>query len=261
MGLEKASLEVGKEVIVQAKNGKRVLEAAKSAKIDTAGLRLAPQLESDVVEVPQKKGFCHEFWDSIVNEKAQCTLSNGEPVSLGTPTQVNYHYYLHSFNGMLNNNSPINFNRPLKPVCFNEAYPTVADAISVSDYGFKTLTPLKENLTVYRCIPKRPPFFKQENAIFEKAINLKPGETIAMREYAYCTPDIKYSQQFLNEEGLMYEISLPKGARISQGYFDGYRDYILPRYSRFRCISNETLEDGTHKIKLEYILPDDSWRK
>lgn len=61
---------------------------------------------------------------------------------------------------------------------------------------------------------------------------------------------------------IIYEISLPKGSRISQGTYDyGFRDYVLPRYSRFKCISNETLEDGSHKIKLEYILPDESWRK
>ncbi|MGN0030456.1 MAG: hypothetical protein ACI37Q_00705 [Candidatus Gastranaerophilaceae bacterium] len=61
MWLEKTALELGKEFIIQAKNGKRVLAAAKPVKIDTTGLRLAPQLETDVVQVPQKKGLCHEF--------------------------------------------------------------------------------------------------------------------------------------------------------------------------------------------------------
>lgn len=54
---------------------------------------------------------------------------------------------------------------------------------------------------------------------------------------------------------LLYEIFIPKGARVSRSGSNGYEECVLPRYSRFKCISNETSKDGLHNIKLEYILP------
>lgn len=50
MGIEKAGLQLGKEIIAWAKVGKNLL-ATKPVKVNTAGLRLAHPLEGDVVQV------------------------------------------------------------------------------------------------------------------------------------------------------------------------------------------------------------------
>jgi len=266
MGIEKAGLQLGKEIIAWARNGKSVL-ATRPIKVNIAELKLAHQLDTDIVELSSKKGFCHEYWSKWGNKRnLKLILEDGERVSLNTPTQVRYHASLNSFNHMLNNTGRIDLNRKLKAPSYYEPYPpTVKDTITVTDIAFKRLAPIAEDLTVYRCIPKRPSFLQGHHELFQKSISVKPGETTVMREYAYCTPDTSYAKAFLGDEcGILYEISLPKGARISQGtagYRCSYGDYVLPRYSRFKCISNEILEDGSHKIKLEYILPDESWRK
>lgn len=256
MVLEKAGLNLGKEIIAWTRaNGKSLL-ATKPVKVDTAGLRLAPQLEDDVVQIQSKKGFCQEFWGRMVKKRLR--YKNGEIVSLGTPTTVEHHWSLYSFNGMLNGTSPVDLGRALKPSFYHGPELTVKEGIFITDFGFKKkLSPITENITVYRGIPSRPPFMKAENYLFEEAINLKPGEIIAMREYAYVTTNINYAAKgYTGDKGILYEINIPKGARIStRGH-----ESVMPRYSRFKCISNETLEDGSHKIKLEYILPDESWR-
>lgn len=257
MGLEKVGKTIAQEIIAWTGTSGKSLLATKPVKVNMEGLKLAPQLGSDVVQIQSKKGLCHELWNRM--------FKDGNIYSAGSPTRVEYHSLLNSFNGMLNNTAPIKLKRPL-PAFGNEFNPTVAEAIASTDIDFKALTPISENLTVYRCIGETPSklSFKNSNLLFKKSSQIKPGDITVMREYAYCTPDKYYAEQFMNNDltSIIYEISLPKGSRISQGTYDyGFRDYVLPRYSRFKCISNETLEDGSHKIKLEYILPDESWRK
>jgi len=263
MGIEKAGLQLGKEIIAWARTGKSLL-ATTPVKINTAKLKFVPQLEGNIVEISSKKGLCHEYWSKWGNKRnLRMRLENGEICSLGTPTRVRFHANLNSFNLMLNNTGLINFDRKLVApdlLC----PPTIKTTIMATDMAFKRLSPITENLTVYRCIPKRPSFLRGHNELFEKSIGVKPGEITVMREYAYCTPDKSYAKAFLGDGGIIYEISLQKGTRVSQGiagYRGSYGDYVLPRYSQFKCISNETLENGTHKIKLEYILPDESWIK
>lgn len=244
MGIEKVGLQLGKEITAWTRSGKSLL-ATTPVKINTAGLRLAPQIEKDVVETSAKKGLCHEFWSRM--------FKDGNIYSAGTPTLVEYHAELHSFNGMLNNLSPINLNREITPRNHDI---TVAEVIKSTDVDFKAVSPITGKVTAYRCLTERPSFLKEATRLYKKASKIKPGEITVMREYAYCTPDKGYAKCFLGDKGIIYEISLPAGARISQRY----DEYVLPRYSRFKCISNETLENGSHKIKLEYILPDESWR-
>lgn len=50
MGIEKAGLKLGKEIIAWTRGGKSLL-ATKPVKVNTAGLRLTPQLEGDVVQI------------------------------------------------------------------------------------------------------------------------------------------------------------------------------------------------------------------
>ena len=165
---------------------------------------------------------------------------------------------------MLNGTYEPHFDRNL--IGTERAPITIKKTIGALDIAFKNLPPITEDLTVYRSIAKPPSFFKDTCRLFDKSIKIKPGETMVMRAYPYCSPDIEYARAFRGDEGsILYEIILPKGTKVSQGragYMGHYGDYVLPRHSQFRCISNEVLErDGTHLIKLEYILPNEPWRK
>ena len=50
MRLEKVGLNIGKEIIAWTRNGKSLL-AMQPVKVNTAGLKLAPQLEGDIVQI------------------------------------------------------------------------------------------------------------------------------------------------------------------------------------------------------------------
>lgn len=120
-------------------------------------------------------------------------LKDGNIYSAGSPTRVEYHSMLHSFNGMLNNTAPIKLKRPLIPSAFgNEFNPTVAEAIASTDVDFKALTPISENLTVYRCIGETP-----SNLLFQKSSQIKPGDITVMREYAHIVHLINIMQNSL----------------------------------------------------------------
>ena len=215
------------------------------------GLRYIPKcLEKDVVELSTSKTpqepFCKQLWNVVYKE--------GDIRKNGINRSVEYHGLLNSFNHMLSGTGLANFKRPLWSGEYSHI--SVADAIAKTDLDFKNLKPLQEQMTVYRCIPKRPESLKKENVLFDKAISLKTGDKLAMREYAYCTPEKSYAQSYLNDGGIMYEMILPKGTRISQAGID----CTMPRYSQWECIDN-VMEDGIHKVKLKYILPDESWKK
>lgn len=51
MGIEKAGLQLGKEIIAWTRASGKSLLATRPVKINTAGLRFAPQLEGDVVQI------------------------------------------------------------------------------------------------------------------------------------------------------------------------------------------------------------------
>ena len=51
MGIEKAGLQLGKEIIAWTRTSGKSLLATRPVKVNTAGLRLAPPLEGDVVQI------------------------------------------------------------------------------------------------------------------------------------------------------------------------------------------------------------------
>lgn len=70
MGLEKIGLYLGKEIIALARTGtSKSLLATKPVKVNTTGLKLAPQLESDVVNVT-KNATSIENLVSLTREEA-----------------------------------------------------------------------------------------------------------------------------------------------------------------------------------------------
>ena len=141
-----------------------------------------------------------------------------------------------------------------------EEYPdfTVRDIIHDTDIEYRLLEPLKKPLTLYRCIPRRPANEILANRLFDRAVNLKPGDRIMMREYAYFSIDKNYAMSYLagSNGGILYEITFPAGAQIS----GGRNPYALlweqetKRCSVFECLEN-IAEGKIQHIKGRYILP------
>lgn len=81
-----------------------------------------------------------------------------------------------------------------------------------------------------------------------------------MKEYAYATSDINYANGYLtNNRGILYDIEIPKGARVSVvGDNSATNEIVFPRSSKFECVGKEHVQDANNdymKIKLKYILP------
>ena len=53
MGIGKIGTTIGKEIIAWTKTGKSLL-ATRPVKVNTAGLRLAPKLEGDIVQISKR---------------------------------------------------------------------------------------------------------------------------------------------------------------------------------------------------------------
>ena len=175
--------------------------------------------------------FCEEYWarQSIKNLFKSKRLEH-----------VSHYFDLHDVNYLLLGYMNSNFNANSK--LYADSPPiTVKDAISLSDREFKLLKPIRKNLTLWRGIEGNYVFPER----FQKAYNAKAGDIIYMPEYAYASELKMHAERFAN--GLLYEITVPRGAKLSKK-----SNYIFPRYSKFECIGVEDKEDY-RLIKLKYL--------
>ena len=138
---------------------------------------------------------------------------------------------------------------------------TPREMIKLTDFEFKKIKPLDEKLTVYRCIGEKPEFFN-EFKLYKKRLDIKENDIINMREYAYATSDLSYAQIYMpNHKGILYEIEIPKNAKISQIGLGTQNEIVFPRNSRFQCIKSEKIVNGNEnyvKVKLRYLIPENS---
>lgn len=132
---------------------------------------------------------------------------------------------------------------------FTKPY-TIEDVIRITDEDFKRFRSLENKLTVYRGI--RMP--DKDNGVlynrFQQAINLKKGDTFYMPEYAFTADGIETAETYtgVNNKGILFEIELPKGTKTNMD--SSY--HILPRASKFECLSNEETDDY-YLIKIKLI--------
>jgi hypothetical protein len=175
--------------------------------------------------------FCEEYW-------ARQSIKNlFKPKRL---EHVSHYFDLHDVNYLLLGYMNSNFNANSK--LYADSPPiTVKDAISLSDREFKLLKPIRKNLTLWRGIEGNYVFPER----FQKAYKAKAGDIIYMPEYAYASELKMHAERFAN--GLLYEITVPRGAKLSKK-----SNYIFPRYSKFECIGVEDKEDY-RLIKLKYL--------
>ena len=206
----------------------------------------APKTETKVAD--EAVPFCHQYWQYMKDTRQLRPLHSDCVSQHGQLNGINHHF--------INSPYPNNMGEKLP---FNDLSPR--EMITMTDIEFKRLKPLEEPMTVYSCIGKKPDFFK-ESKLFKKRWDMKKGDIIDMKEYAYATSDINYAKGYLpNNEGILYEIEIPKGARVSRtGDFGKTDEVVTPRSSRYECLGTEHIKDENSdykKIKLRLILPEE----
>ncbi len=194
------------------------------------------------IPAPAKKDFfCKQIWDDSIP-----ILRKQYPKN---KTYVTYHGILNTFNHMLTGLAPkevINFDK------------IIVDGLSVreimynTDIEFKLLKPLEKPVVLYRCIPRRTMTNANESRLFDKFANIKPGERLITREYAYYTTDINYAKEYLSKKdgGILIEETFPAGSQIS-----GLYECTIPRSSTHLCTDN-VLEGNIHYLKMDYEIPE-----
>ena len=80
-----------------------------------------------------------------------------------------------------------------------------------------------------------------------------------MREYAYATSDIEYARGYLtNDKGILYDIEIPVGARVSLKGYGVNNEIVFPRSSKFECVGTQRVksqEEDYLCVKLRYVIP------
>ena len=182
------------------------------------------------------KLFCQEYWGKVVNSAQQTAKRSSVPM----------HSDLFEINTELL--------RKYKPTAFVST--GTKRIISDSDKEFKLLTPLTENITLWRGVTA--PNYRDPNALkaFDKAAGVKKGDKVYMPEYAFASTEKKTAELYAQKDkrGIIYEIEVPKGARISHSF-----NHIFPRFSIFECLDTQIIPNGIFPVKLvklRYILPE-----
>ena len=180
--------------------------------------------------------FCQKYWQNILN-----THKKKLPY-----TKVSTSFDITDINRVLLGQASEKYAKNLE----KSLDMSIVEFIKKTDIEFKSVTPLKEDKIVWRGIPN-PGEDKKRCLRYGKALNTKAGDIICMPEYAYASDEKTYAQGFAGSNGILYEIQIPKGAKISR------QPFIFPRYSKFKCIDIvEPKESVTYKlIKLIYINP------
>lgn len=211
----------------------------------------APILEQ-AKQIESKPLFCHEYWKAC-KEQGIIKATNKESVSL--------HGYLNGINNhFINSGNPKNMN--IKTNIMDPDM-TPREIISLTDMEFKKLKPTEKTLNVIRCIGEKPDFFS-EYKLYKKRLDIKKGDVIDMKEYAYATSNKTYATGYLtNNRGIMYEIEVPKNSRVSRTGNDTCDEIVFPRSSKFECIGTVQIKDADKDylhVKLRYIQPNEPWR-
>ena len=202
-------------------------------------------------ETPPNKMFCQEYWKEALDSRIVRNTNKTSVPNHGLLNGINHHF-IHSPH-------PEHLDMP---ACNSDL--TVRELIRETDWDFKSLKPTTQKMTTYRCVGEKPEFFAEYKQ-YQKARNVKKGDIITMREYAYATSDKSYAEVYLpNRRGIYYEIEIPENSRVSRTGIIGTNDEIVfPRSSQFECLDTKEVKDEINDylmVKLRYIQPKEYWR-
>lgn len=135
-----------------------------------------------------------------------------------------------------------------KPVLTKDIRGTIATL----DKEFKCYEKIGKKLVLWRGVNgvkvAKNPYMK---SLIEKCKALKKGDVLRMSEYAYATKDKEYALTYVHNDGILYEITVPKGSQIATGKY-----FNFPRSSMFLCTQNKIVKENDkklHHIKLTYL--------
>lgn len=134
------------------------------------------------------------------------------------------------------------------------------------DKEFAKLPPLEKDCIVYRGRAENP-VIKSFNKDFEIMDNSKVGDVIVPDTgYSYTAFERSMAENWggegargFNEDGsltrnIMYEIHLPKGAKVSRNGEHG-GEVVMPRGAQYIVKDKKVDKEGCMEVVLEYILP------
>lgn len=233
MGLEKIGTKTFKEIIAWTRTGASTsLLATKPVKVNTSGLRLAPKLEDDVVQISKQANR----WTKNPKEYIpNCNIPNSEIPS---------HHMVHG------KNSNIRDVADVEDCGMLGGY----QAIKL-DKEFAKLTPLEKDCIGYRIVGRSN--VPRRNQPFTVIENAKIGDTVILDEgcaYAFQQESLISLNNYNLKNPMLEIIRIPKGARVSRNMEHG-GEILMPRGAKYRLISKETAANGKIKVVLEYILP------
>ena len=179
-------------------------------------------------KIQNQELFCQKYWKRILSKE-------NKPVN-----KLSQSFHIHEINQYL-----IGGYRPM-------AGKNIANIVRETDKDFKFFKPTDKELVLWRGIDDteiyKHPYIQALNS---KCKKLKEGEILRMREYAYATDDKEYAQIYNQDNGIMYEITVPKGSKIADDW-----NYTFPRESRFLCTQNCVVKEKNKRynlIKLTYL--------
>ncbi|MBR2387029.1 hypothetical protein IKA92_07030 [bacterium] len=136
--------------------------------------------------------------------------------------------------------------------------PSCADYIETIedlDNAFENLKPLENECVVYRGRHKHSAC-ESLNYDFEIIENAKIGDIVVPDiAYSYCAFDKSLAKCFANghENNMIYEIKLPKGAKVSRNLEHG-GEVLMPRSAQYKITGKKVIGSTTY-VSMEYILP------
>ncbi len=133
------------------------------------------------------------------------------------------------------------------------------------DKEFAQLPPLEKDCIVYRGRAENP-IIKRNNGDFKIMDNAKVGDVV-IPDTAYSYTAFHYDMANnwcqggrmtdINNNPLrtiMYEIHLPKGAKVSRNLEHG-GEVVMPRGAQYKVLDKKVAQNGDIEVALEYILP------
>ena len=238
MGLEKIGTKTFKEIIAWTRTGASTsLLATKPVKVNTSGLRLAPKLEDDVVQISKQANR----WTKNPKEYIpNCNIPNSEIPS---------HHMVHGKNSNIRDVADLR-----KGIVEDCGMLGGYQAIKL-DKEFAKLTPLEKDCIGYRIVGRSN--VPRRNQPFTVIENAKIGDTVILDEgcaYAFQQESLISLNNYNLKNPMLEIIRIPKGARVSRNMEHG-GEILMPRGAKYRLISKETAANGKIKVVLEYILP------
>lgn len=187
--------------------------------------------------------FCQKIWsEADLKRYRRCRITGN----------VTHHGYLNGINHHLT--TGVNPKGLTKQFLCTGITPK--EMIEITDKEFKVLPKLKEDLKAFRCVNEKPDFSDQYKR-YAQSLKIKKGDIIRMPEYAYATSDIEYAKIYLpDNKGIIYDILIPKGARVSKTGYGINNEIVFPRCSQFECVGTEQ-QGEAFIVKLKYIKPVD----